>query len=72
MAAPVDFNHLVVKMLGSVKFRLAVMKDPEKALRSIKFKPTKQQVASLKEVDWNSLNKVFQAFRAGMHPDTIS
>lgn len=72
MAAPVDFNHLVIRMLGDVKFRVALMKNPDKALRSIGAKPTKQQIAALKSVDWSSLNKVFNAFKSGMHPDTFS
>lgn len=72
MAAPVSFNHLVIKMLGDVKFRAALMKNPEKALRSIKAKPTRQQVAALKGVDWASLEKVFNAFKSGVHPDTFS
>ncbi len=71
MAAPLDFNHLVIRMLGDVKFRAAVVKNPEKALRSIKAKPTKQQIAALKAVDWASLDKVFAAFRAGMLPDSL-
>ncbi len=72
MAAPLDFNHLVIRMLGDAKFRLALIKNPEKALRAIKAKPTKQQIAALKAVDWTSLEKVFNAFKAGMHPDTFS
>lgn len=72
MAAPLDFNHLVIRMLGDAKFRAALIKNPERALRAISARPTKQQVAALKAVDWKSLEKVFNAFKAGMHPDTFS
>lgn len=72
MAAPLDFNHLVIRMLGNAKFRAALIRNPEKALKSIKAKPTKQQITALKAVDWTSLEKVFNAFKAGMHPDTFS
>lgn len=72
MAAPLDFNHLVIRMLGNARFRAALVKNPEKALKSIKAKPTRQQIAALKAVDWDSLNKVFNAFKKGMHPDTFS
>ena len=70
MAAPLDFNHLVIRMIGDVKFRAALIKNPEKALKSIGAKPSKQQIAALKAVDWNAMQKVFLAFKAGMHPDT--
>jgi hypothetical protein len=72
VAAPFDFNHLVIRMLGDAKFRAAVIKNPEKALRAIKAKPTKQQVAALKAVDWASLEKVFNSFKKGVHPNTFS
>lgn len=70
--AALDFNHLVIRMLGDAKFRAALIKNPEKALQSIKAKPTKQQLAALKAVDWSSLERVFNAFKSGMHPDTFS
>ena len=72
MAAPLDFNHLVIRMLGDVKFRNALVKNPEKALRGIKVKPTALQIAALEAVDWTSLERVFNAFKQGTHPDTFS
>ena len=72
MASRMTFHQLVVKMLGDTKFRNAVIRDPEKALTSIGANPTKKQIAALKGVDWNEVEKVMQAFSAGMHPDTIS
>lgn len=70
MAAPINFHALVIKLLADPKFRVAVVKDPAKALRAAKVKATKSQIAALKEIDWASLAKVEQAFRAGMHPQT--
>ncbi len=72
MAAPLDFNQLVIRMLGDVKFRVALTKNPEKALRGIGAKPSKQQLAALKAINWTSLEKVFNAFRAGVHPATFT
>lgn len=66
------FNQLVVKMLGDAKFRAAVMKNPAAALKSIKVKATNQQVAALKGVNWTSLEKVFQSFQKGVHPNTFT
>jgi hypothetical protein len=70
MAGPINFHSLVIKLLADPKFRMAVSKDPAKALRGAKVKATKAQIAALKGVDWKSLAKVEQAFRAGIHPDT--
>lgn len=68
----IGFNQLVVKMLGDAKFRAAVMKNPAAALKSIKVKATPAQIASLKAVDWKSLEKVFQSFQQGVHPNTFT
>lgn len=72
MAKPFTIHQLVLKMLGDVKFRTAVMKNPEKALKSIKAKPTKQQIAALKAVDWKSMERVYTSFQQGVHPDTFT
>ena len=72
MAAPLDFNQLVIRMLGDVKFRVAMVKNPEKALRGIGAKPTKQQLAALNAMNWSSVEKVFTAFKAGVHPATFT
>ena len=72
MAAAFNFNNLVLKMLADNKFRAAVEKNPAQALRSVGAKATKAQVASLKAVNWASLEKVQDAFRAGVHPDSLS
>jgi len=72
MAGKYTIHQLVTKMLGDVKFRAAVIKDPAKALRSIGVKPTAAQVAALKAVDWNSLDRVYASFAAGIHPDTFT
>lgn len=72
MAARFNANQLVVKMLGDVKFRRAVMKNPERALNAIDAKPTKKQIKALNDVDWDELEKVMDAFSTGMHPDSIT
>lgn len=69
---PIGFNQLVVKMLGDPAFRTALMKNPTKALRSIKVKATRQQIAALEAVDWAQLERVFQAFQRGVHPNTFT
>jgi hypothetical protein len=68
----IGFNQLVVKMLGDANFRAAVMKNPAAALKSIKVTATKAQIAALKGVDWNGLEKVFQSFQKGVHPNTFT
>jgi len=68
----IGFNQLVVKMLGDARFRAAVMKNPAAALKSIKVKATKQQVAALQGVNWTSLERVFQSFQKGVHPNTFT
>ena len=68
----IGFNQLVVKMLGDANFRAAVMKNPDAALKSIKVKATKQQIAALKGVDWTALEKVFTAFQKGVHANTFT
>ncbi|HET9513943.1 MAG TPA: Os1348 family NHLP clan protein [Gemmatimonadales bacterium] len=68
----IGFNQLVVKMLGDATFRAAVMKNPAAALRSIRVKATARQIAALKAVDWASLERVFQSFQKGVHPNTFT
>ena len=72
MAASMNFNQLVVKLLADTKFRSAVAKDPTAALKAAKVKATKAQITALKGVDWANLEKVQNAFRAGVHPDSLS
>ena len=72
MAAAFNFNNLVLKMLADTDFRAAVQKNPAQALRSAGAKATRAQIAALKSVDWKSLEKVQDAFRAGVHPDSLS
>jgi hypothetical protein len=71
-AKSMNFNQLVTKLLADTRFRSAVQKNPAAALKSAKIKATSAQVSALKSVDWNSLEKVQNAFRAGLHPDSIS
>ena len=68
----IGFNQLVVKMLGDAKFRAAVISNPAAALKSIRVKATKQQIAALKGVNWAGLEKVFQSFQRGVHPNTFT
>lgn len=72
MAKSFTVHQLVIKTLGDVKFRTAIIANPEKALRSIGVKPTKAQIAALKSVDWPNLERVYQSFQAGIHPDTFT
>ncbi len=72
MAGKFTVHQLVTKMLGDVTFRAAVIKDPAKALKAIKVKPTAAQVAALKAIDWNSLDRVYSSFSTGVHPDTFT
>lgn len=68
----IGFNQLVVKMLGDSRFRAAVIKNPAAALKSIKVKATAAQIAALKGVDWTGLERVFQSFQKGVHPNTFT
>lgn len=72
MAASMNFSQLVTKLLADTRFRAAVEKNPAAALKKAKIKASKAQVAALKAVDWNSLERVQNAFRAGLHPDSFS
>ena len=56
------FKEFVDRMLNDDGFRHAVRMDPKKALQSAGMRPTKAQIDSLKEIDFQSLEKMARAF----------
>jgi hypothetical protein len=58
------FEELVGKVMKDVKFRDALKADPAKALESVGVKATPDLVHSLKSLDWASIHKVNDHYKA--------
>ena len=58
------FEDLVAKIMKDVKFRDAIKADPEKALHSVGVKATPELIHSLKSLDWASVHKVNDHYKA--------
>lgn len=60
----VKFEDLVSKVMKDEKFRDALKADPAKALESVGVKATPELIHSLKSMDWASIHKVNQHYKA--------
>ena len=58
------FEELVSKVMKDEKFRDSLKADPAKALQSVGVTPTPELVHSLKSLDWASIHKVNDHYKA--------
>ena len=58
------FEDLVSRVVKDPKFRDGLKADPAKTLDSVGVKATPELVQSLQSLDWNSIHKVNDNYRA--------
>lgn len=58
------FEELVTKVMKDEKFRDALKADPAKALESVGVKATPDLERSLRSLDWASIHKVNEHYKA--------
>jgi len=65
MSKHLSFDALLKHIASDSKFRVELLKHPQQALRGIGVDPTPQMIASLKGLDFKSLEAVAEAFPSG-------